>query len=50
MLFDLRRDPLQQHDVLTEHLPEARELYAAFAAFLERRNPAALALYPPPGW
>jgi len=50
MLFDLRRDPLQQHDVLAEHLPEARELYAAFASFLEARNPAALALYPPPEW
>lgn len=50
MLFDLRTDPLQQHDVLADHRQEARDLYAAFAAFLRERNPAMLDLYPPPEW
>jgi arylsulfatase A-like enzyme len=50
LLFDLRNDPLQQHDVLAGHHQEARDLYAAFAAFLHERNPAALDLYPPPAW
>lgn len=48
MLFDLRQDPLQQHDVLAGHRAEALDLYAAFAAFLRERNPALLKLYPPP--
>jgi arylsulfatase A-like enzyme len=50
MLFDLREDPLQQHNVLADHQQEARDLYAAFAAFLKQRNPSALDLYPAPEW
>jgi arylsulfatase A-like enzyme len=49
-LFDLRDDPLQQHDVLAGNPGVARELYDAFAGFLGARNPDLLAFYPPPEW
>ncbi len=50
MLFDRRRDPHQLHNVLENHVGEARVLYEAFTTFLRQRNPAASDLYPPPAW